>query len=116
MRCRAKFADRIVVMTDVNPYEPPREPEPLTTGMVVKRGIGVGVIVLLTPLAVGIAGLASCGVVYAIVDTPNMPTDWITAFVFGWLVFLTPPVLALIGMIWWAVRASRRKHEPPPTE
>jgi hypothetical protein len=51
-------------MTDVNPYEPPRELEPLTTGQRVKQALGIATIVLLTPPALVVAGATSCAVTY----------------------------------------------------
>lgn len=47
-------------MSEPNPYEPPRELEPLTTGKVVKRGIGFAIILLLTPVAACATFFASC--------------------------------------------------------
>jgi hypothetical protein len=43
-----------------NPYEPPREPEPLTKAKLIKRGTAVAVILLLTPPAFAIAVGVSC--------------------------------------------------------
>lgn len=96
-----------------NPYEPPREPEPLTTGKVLKRGLGVGTIILLTPLAVAITFGASCAATYAVLDLPAINKAGLgTVIVAGFAVFLTPPVAVLIAMISWAIR-SHHRNKPP---
>ena len=96
-----------VSAVDVNPYQSPRESDPLAKKPPVKRAIGVGTILLLTPLAVLIAGGASCAAAVAIVDSSS---DINVAITVGMIVFLAPPVLALVAMIWWAVRASKRPN------
>jgi hypothetical protein len=100
-------------MSEPNPYQPPQSPEPLTTGKVVKRSLGVVVILLLTPVAVGIATAGSCAAVFPVLDAIVPPGAYGLAFVLGWLVFLTPPVLTLIGMLWWAILACRDRSRPP---
>jgi hypothetical protein len=90
----------------INPYQPPREPDPLTKKPPLKRAIGVGTILLLTPLAVLIAGGASCAAAVAIVERFSD-----TAMGVGMIVCLTPPALALVAMIWWAVRASKHPKQ-----
>ena len=42
-------------MSEINPYEPPQTPKPLQPGQIAKRGLGVAAILMLTPVAVGIA-------------------------------------------------------------
>jgi Na+-transporting NADH:ubiquinone oxidoreductase subunit NqrD len=96
-------------MSEPNPYEPPQTPDPLTAGKIVKRGLGVVTILLLTPVAVGIATAGSCAAVFPVLDAVVPQGAYGQAFVLGWLVFLTPPVLTLIGMLWWAVRAHLQK-------
>jgi Na+-transporting NADH:ubiquinone oxidoreductase subunit NqrD len=94
---------------ETNPYEPPRQPEPLTTEQKMKRGLGVGAILLLTPVAVGVAFGASCLTTIAVVDSPALNNSGPNApLVVGLLTFFIPPALVLIAMIWWAVRAARR--------
>src|SRR4029453_15749270 len=99
-------------MPDPNPYEPPREPEALTTPQVVKRGIGVGVILLLTPVAVAIAFGASCAATYAFLNTSLFGQNYGLVFIFGWSIFLLPPFAVLVGMIWWASATYRRSVLP----
>jgi Na+-transporting NADH:ubiquinone oxidoreductase subunit NqrD len=94
-------------LSDPNPYEPPRHREPLTNAQVVKRGIGAGMILLFTPLAVLIAVGASCGA--AIFVFTSLPLDSKTEYLLGWSTMLVPPALVLFGMLWWAVRAQRRQ-------
>jgi hypothetical protein len=89
-------------MSDPNPYESPREPPPPSTGQVVKRGVGVVTILLLTPLAVLIAAGASCAATIAVVDSPPFAGKYGLAFIVGWAIFLPPPIAALAAMIWWA--------------
>jgi len=96
-----------------NPYEPPRQPEPLTTEQQVKRGLGVGAILLLTPVAVGIAFGGSCLTTMAVAESPVLNNaDMNTAITVAILVFLTPPALVLVAMVWWAVHAARRDRKP----
>lgn len=92
---------------NVNPYESPRESQPLAQEKV-KRAIGVGTILLLTPIAVLIALGGSCLASMAVVD---FIADLGTAVVVGLTVFLLPPALVLLAMIWWAVQASRRARQ-----
>jgi len=91
---------------EVNPYEPPREPDPITKKLPVKRAIGLGTILILTPVAVLIAAGASCAAAFAIVDSTR-PADVNSAITVGLIVFLGPPVLVLVGMIWWAITAGK---------
>jgi hypothetical protein len=91
-------------MSEPNPYDPPQSPQPR---QIVKRGLGVGAILLLTPVAVGIAAAGSCAAVFPVVDaTPR--GAYFLAFVLGWSVFLIPPALTLIAMLWWATRRHRQ--------
>jgi hypothetical protein len=100
-------------MSEPNPYEPPRESEQLTTGKVVKRGIGVGVILLLTPLAVLIAFGASCAAVNVFMDRFVEKPLFGNAFVVvAFSIFLLPPAITLVGMIWWASATYRRSVLP----
>ena len=92
-----------------NPYESPRESEPLTKTQVVKRGIGLGALLILTPIAVGIAALVSCGATSVFV-TSVIKWKWLTPgfLPLGWIIFLTPPVLTFILMLWlyWPDKSS----------
>jgi len=86
-----------------NPYEPPQSDKPQTRGKLVKRRIGFGVILLLTPLAVGIAIACSCKAAYYVADMP-----FNSAILAGYAVAFIPPVVVLVAMLWWAVEALIR--------
>ncbi len=93
-------------MSDPNPYEPPETPHSLTRKQVAKRGLGVTAILLLTPVAVVVAGGVSCAAAAVMVDriANNIETVfWIMLFV-----FIPPPVIVLCGMFVWAWRAAHR--------
>ena len=92
-----------------NPYESPQADQPVTTGNVVKRGLGVGAILLLTPVAVAIAFGGSCAATYAVLDRPwinKQNLETITSI--GFAVFLVPPATVLIAMIGWAILTYRK--------
>lgn len=92
-----------------NPYEPPRESKP--TAKSVKRGIGVGAILLLTPFAVLIAFGASCAATIAFVESPIGGHNFILVLLICLAIFSIPPILVLIAMIWWAERVRKRDRE-----
>jgi hypothetical protein len=103
-----------------NPYESPREAEPLTAKLVVKRGLGVGAILLLTPIAVIIAFGTSCGAVNAFmnayVESPNFGRALVPIAL---AIFFLPPAITLVAMLCWAsvtyrasVLPAKKKHEP----
>jgi uncharacterized BrkB/YihY/UPF0761 family membrane protein len=101
-----------------NPYEAPKEGEPLKPVQVAKRGLGFVAILLLTPLAVAIAFGVSCTAASKFVDAtlPCFQGNASTFTSWAWFIstlalFLVPPVATFAGMIWWAARALRRK--PP---
>jgi hypothetical protein len=82
-------------MSDPNPYEPPRSLEPLTKGQVVKRGIGVALILLATPPAIVIAVAVSCTAGDYFLNIPpilmfSMPLIVLSALM-GWAAFLDRP-------------------------
>lgn len=91
-------------MDDQNPYEPPRSVEPFTPAKLPKREIGAGVILLLTPIAVGIAIGCSCTAANYVTGDLN------TAIMRGILVAFVPPAVVLIAMIMWALWAFTRDH------
>src|SRR5262245_1563805 len=102
-------------MPDPNPYEPPQEAESLTPPQIVKRGLGFGVILLLTPLATFAAFFASCSVsVLIALRTANFPEPVL------WTLIAVPPAIVFVAMAYWAVRARQRQllardqssHEP----
>ena len=100
-------------MADINPYEPPREPETLTTGKVVKRSIGVGVILILTPLAAFVTFFVSCLVAISttnpIILTPQPPGTPQPSEAVFWAMTLIPSSLATAAMLVWAIRIRRRR-------
>lgn len=73
---------------ELNPYESPRAAEPLTREQVVKRAVGVGALILLTPPAMIVAVFCCCSA-----------TSWINGGLAGWIVFGGPFVVlaALMG-------------------
>jgi hypothetical protein len=99
-----------------NPYEPPHEKGPLTTGKMAKRGLGVGGIILLTPVAVGIALIPSCAAAYALLEVATISriNTYVLLYV-GLAVFAVPPTIALKLMIDWAIRTHRRNKPPSNT-
>lgn len=74
-------------MTEPNPYEPPRELEPLTRGQVVKRSVGVAAIILLTPPAMVIAVLVSCN------------SNWLSGVRFSTLAMIAIPLATLTALM-----------------
>jgi hypothetical protein len=88
-------------MSDPNPYEPPREPESLTIGQSVRRGIGVGAILLLTPPAMVIAVIACCSAERAV------PVSIRTAVVFGGPPTVLTALMILAAAIAWPRKNSR---------
>ncbi len=100
----------LVAMSEPNPYQPPQSPEPLTTTKVVKRGVGLAVILLLTPVAVIITGGISCAAGAAYLRLyDNIPTDSMLNTALA--IFLIPPAFVLFGMLSWA--AVRWPHRQP---
>jgi len=90
-----------IAMSEPNPYEPPREPEPLTTGKVVKGTVGVGAIILLTPPAIAVAAASSCGVtLYA------RPSSLFIVPVIS----IAFPSIVLFGLMTWAITVDRRER------
>lgn len=80
----------------------PRAPESTSAG--VKSSLGTVAIVLLTPVAVGIALCGSCAATNAFLENPTFGQNYLLVFVVAWSLFLILPVGVLVGMIWWAVR------------
>jgi hypothetical protein len=81
-----------------NPYEPPRTPKPLKPSQIAKRGIGLGAIGCLTPIALFVALFINCHIAVG-------ARGW--AFVT--LIDMLPlPIITLVGMAWWAIATHRR--------
>ena len=92
-------------LSETNPYESPKSEQPLKTGQIVKRGLGVLLILLLTPPAIGIATLIGCGatdLVFRFVY-PNYPS----LIFLCWTAFFAPPVIVFFTMILWAISLAR---------
>lgn len=66
----------------VNPYESPREPEPITKEQIAKRAVGLGALILLTPPAMIIAVLCCCS-----------GASWLGYDFAGWIAFGGPLVI-----------------------
>jgi hypothetical protein len=94
-------------MSNLNPYESPQSGEPTSLGQVAKRAGGIGIILLLTPLAVVIAFGANCTVaILALRATPPGTSE--APF------FLAIPVVSfgvLVAMTYWAVWRHYRRTE-----
>jgi hypothetical protein len=85
-------------MSEPNPYEPPRELEPLTKRQLFKRGIGVGLILLLTPPATAIATMASCAA-SRVLDR------------YSPLILFGIPIGVLTGLVIWAAILDRWRSD-----
>lgn len=81
---------------DENPYRPPESRESLTATQLVKRGIGAGTILLLTPSAVLIAFRASSFATITLLDQPPFDTAdaAIVEIVGPALAIIPPPLLS----------------------
>ena len=95
-------------MSEPNPYEPPREVEPLTTRTVTKGGPSLTFIVVATPFASVLAGIlavwAAVEIILAAGDAPGWH-EGLLVLVFGGAVLITFATMAL-----WAIRASAKKQ------
>lgn len=106
-------------MSDVNPYESPKSLPAASRATSLKRGIGFVTVLFLTPLAVAIAFGISCGAVriYGDAAYPGFAeTNFPLVLVVGFLIFLVPPLLTLIGMAVWARRAYLTSQWNPPQD
>lgn len=92
-------------MSDPNPYTPPQVPDPLTTTTVVKRGLGLVVILLLTPVAVVVTGGISCAAGAAYFNQFGNESDPLMRgdpLAVAMSIFLVPPLIVLVAMLGWA--------------
>ena len=94
-----------------NPYQAPRDQKPLTAARAIKRSIGAGIILILTPIAVAVAFGASCAATNAFLNTNIFGQNYLLVFIVAWAVFLLPPAAVLAGMLWWAIRARRQTRD-----
>jgi hypothetical protein len=99
-------------MSDPNPYDPPQTPTPLAPAQTVKRGLGVAAILLLTPLALMIAGGVSCATAMAMVDAVEATFGGGVGLALFLIVSFVPPIVVLVLMICWAIRAARQRQVP----
>ena len=94
-------------MADPNPYESPKSDQPPKSGRMVRRGIGVGMIALLTPVVLHVAVFLGTVAGLSLLNTVQAAgvarPDAVIVFV-----FLAPPIFALVAMIVWAVRVHVR--------
>jgi hypothetical protein len=100
-------------MPDPNPYESPKREQPFKPAQIVKRGLGLGAILLLTPVAVAVAALISCGATSIFVGSTLSKDGSNYGFVavLGWIIFLVPPLLAFFGMLWLAGQGNETDLE-----
>ena len=105
----ATTRDRIARM-EPNPYDPPKADQPPRSANILKRGIGLTTILLLTPLAIGIAGLCSCGAGIAFAAQTPFSDD--VKLIGGCAIAFLTPIAVLIGMIWWASATYRASVLP----
>jgi hypothetical protein len=89
-------------MSDPNPYTPPQVPDSLTTTKVVKRGVGLVVLLLLTPVAVVITGGISCLAGARYFEAHSHDPDAYDPLAIGLVIFLVPPLFVLVSMLGWA--------------
>lgn len=92
----------------VNPYEPPRQLKPPKNEQIAKRGSCFGAILL---LAIG-AMVLTCGVSeWVAAWSMAQFRDWDNVIFLGLAIFLVPPVIVLIAVLWWATRTpAKRRH------
>ena len=102
-------------MNDINPYESPKTLDEKVSHSAVKKGIGVATILLLTPIAVGVALCAGC-------LAEDLPAFWVAprwgygvSIPISLLILFLPPLATLVGMIVWAVRVYRQRQVPGET-
>jgi len=95
-----------------NPYESPKADEPLKSAQVVKRGLGVVAILLLTPVAVAVAFGGSCAATNGFLSSRFFNRlfgqELGLVILVGLSIFLIPPIVVLIGMLRWAIATKRR--------
>jgi hypothetical protein len=96
-------------MPEINPYQPPQTPEPLTRAQAIKRGIGVGAVLLLTPLAVFISVAAGCTAQRFL---PSLAHP-LRSIILDYSVIGGIPLLTLVGMMIWAIVADQRRGGDP---
>lgn len=96
-------------MSDLNPYQSPQTPETLTRTRVIKRGIGLGAVLLLTPLAVFISAAVGC-TAHRFLPSLAHP---LRSIILDYSVIGGIPFLTLVAMMLWAVVADQRRGGDP---
>lgn len=89
--------------SEVNPYESPREAEPLMKDQIVKRAVGVGALILLTPPAMIVAVLCCCSGAYFL---GNVFAGWIV---------LGGPFVVLAALMATGIVLDRNRESTPGT-
>lgn len=97
-------------MTEPNPYESPQSGEPISLGRVAKRAGGIGIILLLTPLAVLIALGASCTASILALRASHPGTD-AAPFLLAAPVIPFGVLVAMTGYAAWRHYRSTAPHE-----
>ena len=106
-------------MAELNPYESPKivPGKELPIGAA-KKAVGFMTLAMLTPIAVWIAGFIGCLAISPAIkaveggrafNDPQYP--FIAMQVVGSGVFLVPPIVVLVVMGCWAIRAYNREVE-----
>lgn len=87
---------------EINPYQSPHVEDPRPVRRNLRRRVGVGVILLLTPLAVGVALFGSCAVA---VTLPQLSMWWLTVVV---------PLFVLTALMTYAAAIDERRSQGEP--
>ena len=103
-------------MSDVNPYESPKGlPDEthveLSPASDIKQGFGLVTVLILTPLAVFLAGFVSCITLNRTIDPIGIRWGIISAIFLGSAICFLPPLAALVGMLIWARVTYLRERE-----
>jgi hypothetical protein len=92
-----------------NPYESPKVPQPVQRRPLLRRSVGGALILLLTPVAIAIAYGGSCAATNAFLDTNVFGQNYGLVALVGFSIFLIPPIVVFIGMVWWFRAYMRAK-------
>lgn len=99
-------------MSEPNPYEPPLIAKaPLTTANV-KWQLSAGMICLLMPPALCIAGFFSTSATLVLIHVMQ-PSEWELTGPLLPSIYYGPPLVTLVAMLWWAGRAYRSQPMRP---
>lgn len=104
-------------MAELNPYESPKaSPRGNVPIPAVKKAIGLTTLVIVTPVAVFIAGCISCAAVFPTVYFVGEGTRHLGEKSYGWMigagwaVFLIPPIIVLGVMFRWGLIIHNREE------